>query len=71
MITKIAILISMALVLSQNSVAGKPTPVTSVVQPLVEMYQRHPKYCGVYKVVIDDNTYIMTTCGGIILVPEG
>jgi hypothetical protein len=61
-------------VLSQNAVAGPETvnPTASKIEKkLGELYQRHTDYCGVYKVVIDNNTYIMTTCGGIILVPEG
>lgn len=59
-------------VLSQSAtaIAGPTATIQSFSEPIIELYERHKKYCGVYKVVIDDNTYIMTTCGGIILVPK-
>ncbi len=40
-------------------------------EKLGEMHQRHAKYCSIYRVVVGDDTFIMTTCGGILLLPKG
>jgi hypothetical protein len=39
-------------------------------QKLMELHVRNSNYCTIYRVKIDNVTYIANTCGGIVVEPK-
>ena len=73
-----AVFCSVILLLSvclQSAIASevKPTntlkPTGDTKEEITELYIRNKKHCTIYRVIIDQNSYIVNTCGGIVLVP--
>lgn len=61
------ILITLAIFIAAPAYANAPAENR---QELMELYKRHAKWCTLYRVKIDDVSYIVNTCGGIIIEPK-
>ncbi len=59
------ILITLAILASSNANASKENQ-----QELMEIYKRHPNFCTLYRVKLADISYIVNTCGGIVVEPK-
>lgn len=39
-------------------------------QEIMELYKRNVKWCTIYRIKINDVSYIVSTCGGIVIEPK-
>lgn len=72
------LLVSSSMFFSQTASAQAMLPAIPTVpiqgggtkQKITELKIRHANSCAIYKLVIDNNTFIVNTCGGLVLVPK-
>ena len=66
------ILIMLAILFAQcvNAQQVIERPMVEGKQKLMELHIRNSEYCTIYRVEIDNVTYIVNTCGGIVVEPK-
>ncbi len=80
-ITRTAIFCGVIILLSvclQTAIAGDVEPMYmsqpatgDTKEEITELYVRnHKKGCTIYRLTVDENTYLANTCGGLVLIPQ-
>ena len=73
-VMKFLALLTVVLLASCDANANPEPAVVEIVggtkQKIAELRIRNTGHCHIYKIVVDDNTYIVNTCGGIVLAPK-
>lgn len=64
------ILITLAILVTSNANAYPPPASNENQQELMEIYKRNSHYCTLYRVKLADVSYIVNTCGGIVVEPK-